>query len=206
MVGVIDYGVCNVGSIINMLKKIGAEATVISMPEELKKVRKLILPGIGSFAHGMNSLEERNLAEGLKEAADKGTPILGICLGMQLLGLFSEEGEKEGLALMPVIYKRFHDPIDYDTGKKLKIPHMGWNQAAVVNDSALTNGICFPQRYYFAHSYHAVCESKYSILSCSYGYEFPAAVNNENVYGVQFHPEKSHNYGLRILKNYVERC
>lgn len=206
MVGVIDYGVCNVGSIMNMLKKIGTEATVISTPEELKKAGKLVLPGVGSFDHGMNSLEERGLAESLKEVARQGTPILGICLGMQLLGLSSEEGEKGGLALTPVTYRRFHNPIDHDTGKKLKVPHMGWNMAEVVNESPLSEGIPFPQRYYFVHSYHAACERKYSVLSCNYGYEFTAAVRNENVYGVQFHPEKSHHFGLRILKNFVERC
>ncbi len=206
MIGVIDYGVCNVGSIVNMLKKIGAETKVINVPNELNRATHLILPGVGSFDQGMNSLEERNLAEVIKDIAKNGIPILGICLGMQLLGISSEEGEKEGLALMPVTYKRFHNPIDCDTGKKLKVPHMGWNMAEVVNESPLSQGIRFPQRYYFVHSYYAVCEKRYSILSCVYGHKFTAAVRNENIYGVQFHPEKSHNFGLQILKNFVERC
>lgn len=206
MVGVIDYGVCNVGSIINMLRKIGAETKVVSSAEELKEAGRLILPGVGSFDHGMNSLEERNLVEGLGRAANQGIPILGICLGMQLLGRSSEEGKKEGLALMPVTYRRFHNPTDSDTGKKLKVPHMGWDMVEIVNESPLSAGISFPQRYYFVHSYYAVCEEKYSILSCEYGHRFTAAVRNGNIYGVQFHPEKSHNFGFRILKNFVERC
>lgn len=205
-VGVVDYGVCNVGSIMNMLKKIGAEATVVSASEKLEKAGRLILPGVGSFDSGMDSLEERGLVEALKDAAGKGIPILGICLGMQLLGTSSEEGKKEGLALMPVEYRRFQNPLDHDTGKKLKIPHMGWDMVEIVNGSPLSDGIPFPQRYYFVHSYYAVCEERYSLLFCQYGHRFTVAVRSGNVYGVQFHPEKSHNFGLCILKNFVERC
>lgn len=211
MIAVIDYGVCNVGSIKNMLKKIGADDVIVTnRPEELKRADRLILPGVGSFDSGMESLEHLGLIEGIKESAVTGRPLLGICLGMQLLGRGSEEGSRSGLGLIPMECRRFQftRPEEEAAGTKLKIPHMGWDRVTFSKGaSKLLDGVESPQRYYFVHSYHAVADDPaYELMSCFYGYRFCAAVQNGNIYGCQFHPEKSHNYGLRLLKNFVERC
>lgn len=210
MIGIIDYGVCNVGSIKNMLKKIGvSDATVFNDAEKTLGMDKIILPGVGSFDSGMHSLELLGFIPAIKEFSATGKPILGICLGMQLLGKLSEEGTSEGLGLIPMSCKRFRFPFNEREAieRKLKIPHMGWDAVTLSNPSLLTEGINGFQRYYFVHSYHAVCDNaKYEIMSCNYGYAFSAAVQNQNVYGVQFHPEKSHTFGMRLLKNFVEIC
>ena len=207
MVGIIDYGVCNIGAIWNMLRKIGInDVKVIHRGNEMRDIDHLILPGVGSFDSGMESLAQLGLVEGIRLYWKTERPLLGICLGMQLLGDSSEEGEKSGLGIIPMICRRFDNPIDSVTNKRLKIPHMGWDQVEILNDSSLTVGISSPQRYYFVHSYHVVCENKYSILSCDYGYKFTAAVRNENIYGVQFHPEKSHHFGMQLLNNFIKKC
>lgn len=203
MIGIIDYGLGNLGSIKNMLKVIGEKSIISSDTKELDKCDKLILPGVGSFDAGMSKLNNSGLADYIKKTAlqDK-KPILGICLGMQLLGLSSEEGELHGLGLIPFCSKRFKLQ---DTN--LKVPHMGWDIVDIKKDIPLTNGLYNSekrQRYYFVHSYHAVCESEENILmTCDYGYEFAAAVVKDNIMGVQFHPEKSHSFGMALLTNFV---
>ena len=128
---------------------------------------------------------------------------MGICLGMQMLGRGSEEGTKEGLGLIPMECKKFH----FENDSRLKVPHMGWNRAFFEKETPLTKGIESPQRYYFVHSYHAVCDEKqYELMYSEYGYRFTCGVHNGNIYGVQFHPEKSHQYGMKLLKNFVEQC
>lgn len=203
MIGVINYGVGNLGSIINMLRVIGAKANVVSSPEELSQSDKLILPGVGSFDTGMNSLIKAGLVPYiLEQAIDKEKPILGICLGMQMLGRRSDEGVQKGLGLIPFESRKFNLK-----GSRLKIPHMGWDIVSIERDCPLTHGIEAGSRYYFVHSYHAVCDSKDNVLMrCDYGYQFDAAVVKKNIYGVQFHPEKSHNFGLHLLKNFAEDC
>lgn len=204
MIAIIDYGLGNVGSIRNMLKVIGEKSVITCDKETIKSANKIILPGVGSFDTGRKNLHERGLCEFLKEEAAAGKPILGICLGMQLLGRNSEEGKMDGLGMIPFTNIRFR--FSCDTG--LKIPHMGWDVVKFTHDSPLTYGIDgMKQRYYFVHTYHAQCDSEENVLmTCDYGYEFAAAVSSANVYGVQFHPEKSHDFGMRLLENFIKRC
>ena len=204
MIVVLETG--NVGSIVNMLKKIGEKAVVSNDDAVIRSADKMILPGVGSFDKGMEWLNRTGLTEKIRRHVlqDK-KPLLGICLGMQLLGRKSEEGTMPGLDLIPFQTERFVLP---ESDSDLKIPHMGWDRVTFTRpDSPLLFGLSDLQRYYFVHSYHAVCDSADNILmQCQYGYEFAAAVCRDNVYGVQFHPEKSHHFGMALLKNYVERC
>ncbi len=201
MVAVVDYGLGNLGSIANMLKVIGEKSVITSEKEKIAKADRIILPGVGAYDAGMTNLEQRGLVEFLKEQADSGKPIMGICLGMQLLGRGSEEGEKNGLGLIPFDNVRFNIPDNMN----LKVPHMGWDIVDFKQkDNKLLEGIGENQRYYFVHSYHAVCDNAENVLmTCDYGYEFAAAVCKDNVYGVQFHPEKSHDFGMRLFENFV---
>lgn len=203
MIAVLDYGMGNVGSILNMVKRVGEKRVVITRDiQQIQMAEKLILPGVGSFDMGMDRLKETGLDVQIKiHAMEKHKPILGICLGMQLLGKSSEEGQKPGLGLIPFSCKRF----SFEEGSLLKVPHMGWDRTYVQRETELTKGIQSPQRYYFVHSYYAVCENKSNILmTCEYGAEFTAAVSQEQIYGVQFHPEKSHKFGMKLMKNFVE--
>lgn len=208
MIAILNYGLGNLGSIANMLKVIGEKSVITDDIETIKKADKLILPGVGAFDAGMSQLESRGLVAVIKEEAAKGKPILGICLGMQLLGDKSEEGVKSGLGLIPFENKKFEfSNLDNEIKKQLKIPHMGWDIVEFKKDVPLLEEIEGIQRYYFVHSFHAVCECTSNIMmTCDYGYEFAAAVCKGNVYGVQFHPEKSHDFGMKILKNFVRRC
>ena len=199
MIAILDYGIGNLGSIMNMLKVIGEKSVITADKDKIKISDGIILPGVGAFDAGMSKLDESNLIHLIKDQAKAGKPILGICLGMQLLGQGSEEGEKCGLGLIPFHCIRFR--FDW---MNLKIPHMGWDIVGFKQKSSLINNLSGTQRYYFVHSYHAVCDSEENILmTCDYGYEFVAAVVKENVMGVQFHPEKSHDFGMALLKNFV---
>ena len=204
MIVIVDYGMGNLGSIKNILHKIGVNDVEISRDKGIiKNADKLILPGVGAFDAGMQNLEKYNLVECIQEAAVVlKKPLLGICLGMQLLGRCSEEGKRKGLELIPFSNQRFRLSNEY------KIPHMGWNYTQIEdNSSPLVKKLDNSQRYYFVHSYYAVCDNdKNVVMSCEYGYRFAAAVSSGNIYGVQFHPEKSHQYGMRLLKNFVEEC
>lgn len=199
-----DYGIGNVGSIKNMLHKIGERNVfMIKEPSDIDLTDKIILPGIGAFDRGMELLNSSGLREALDKNVKEGRkPILGICLGMQMLGKSSEEGSKAGLGYIDFVCKRFcfHD-------NDLKIPHMGWDYVTVRKaDSAFLYDIGKKPRFYFVHSYHAVCADENDILlTCDYGYEFAAAVQRDNVIGTQFHPEKSHAFGMKLLKNFAER-
>lgn len=208
MIAIINYGLGNLGSISNMLRVLGEKTVITSDSEIIRKADRIILPGVGSFDAGMEQLENRELIPIIKKEAADGKPILGICLGMQLLGRKSEEGEKTGLGLIPFDNVRFDfDGIDESLKQQLKIPHMGWDIVEMKQNRPLVQGIEGTQRYYFVHSYHAVCDAPENVLmTCDYGYEFAAAVCKDNVYGVQFHPEKSHDFGMRILENFVRRC
>lgn len=204
MIAIIDYGLGNLGSIANMLKVIGEKSLITSDEDEIRKADKLILPGVGAFDAGMANLSRKNLVEVIKEQAlSERKPILGICLGMQLLGRRSDEGVLAGLDLIPFDNIRFR--LD-DTN--LKIPHMGWDVVKLKQEvHPMVKELTGIQRYYFVHSYHAKCDSEKNILmTCEYGYEFAAAVVKDNIYGVQFHPEKSHDFGMALLSNFVKEC
>jgi len=202
MIAILDYGLGNLGSISNMLKVIGEKSKITNDVESIRKSDGIILPGVGAFDAGMSKLNESGLTDVIKEEADKGKQILGICLGMQLLGNRSEEGSMPGLSLIPFECKKFNF-----VDKSLKIPHMGWDIVDFRKQHPLLEGLTGQQRYYFVHSYYAVCENSDNVLmTCDYGIEFACSVVKDNVMGVQFHPEKSHDFGLALLTNFVNIC
>lgn len=202
MIGIVDYKMGNLASVINAFVKVGAVATLESDPSKLNHYDKLILPGVGAFGDAMAHLKENGMDEAVKNFATTGKPLLGICLGMQLLFESSEEfGATQGLGLIPGKVVAF-DERKFD--HTLKVPHMGWNELFVQKETAIFEGL--PQEFYlyFVHSYHAVCDDAYAIGKTHYGYEFVSAVQNGNIYGIQPHPEKSHNNGLKIIENFAK--
>lgn len=203
MIAILNYGLGNLGSIANMLKVIGEKSKITSSNDEINAADGLILPGVGAFDAGMQKLNETGLAQVVKDFAATGRPILGICLGMQLLGKKSEEGTQPGLGLIPFECVRFN----FASDSELKIPHMGWDIVDFKQHHPLLNNLQGTQKYYFVHSFHAVCDHAENVLmTCDYGYEFAASVVNGNVIGVQFHPEKSHDFGLALFRNFVDMC
>ncbi len=201
MISVVDYGVANLGSMLNMLRKVGVEAERVSTPAQIADAEKIVLPGIGAFDQGMSALAERGLVEPLKsKVLVEGTPILGVCLGMQMLGGGSEEGELGGLRLVEGTCRRFRPP----TVSGLKVPHMGWSRVMPRRESPLLSGLADQSRFYFVHSYHFCCEDPHDVLAVSsYGDEFVSMINRRNIFGVQFHPEKSHRFGMTLLRNFA---
>ena len=201
MIGIVDYGLGNLGSIRNMLKKVGGESIVLEDPAELDQVSKIILPGVGAFDTGMRRLQEGGWIEPLnKKVFVDQVPVLGICLGMQLMTNGSEEGTLPGLGWVPGKVLRFR-PQD----GSLKVPHMGWNAAA----SWKTSPICQlegEKRFYFVHSYYVELEdSEHTLFITNYGQTFVSGFEKDNVIGVQFHPEKSHKFGIHLFENFVKR-
>jgi glutamine amidotransferase len=204
LVTIIDYGVGNIGSIANMLKKVGSDSVITSDPVQIRKAEKIVLCGIGSFDDGMTKLETMNIVDVLKQKVleDK-TPILGVCLGMQLFTKASEEGEKEGLGFVDAYTKRF-DFSGVQTEKPLRVPHMGWNIARAVKPSKLYENMYDEPRFYFVHSYYVSLKNKEDeLLQTAYGINFTSSFEKDNIIGVQFHPEKSHKFGMRIYENFV---
>lgn len=202
MIAILDYGLGNLGSISNMLKVIGEKSKITSDREKIEEADGIILPGVGAFDAGMSKLNESGLTNVIKAESLKSKPVLGICLGMQLLGRRSEEGSLEGLSLIPFECRKFRFE-----DSSLKIPHMGWDVVEFEKEHPILKELIGQQRYYFVHSYHAVCDSTENVLmTCDYGYRFTASVVKDNVIGVQFHPEKSHDFGLALLSNFVKLC
>jgi len=203
MITIVDYGLGNLGSIQNMFKHIGVKARIESDVDKIKSASKILLPGIGSFDTAMEKINKKGLKEVLHEKAIKEQiPVLGICLGMQLLTSSSEEGHLSGLGWIPGKTLTYKNHIN----KKIKIPHMGWNLVSKSSESELTQGFeDFEEvRFYFVHSYFVkVADEKNSILKTSYGVEFDSAIQKDNIYGAQFHPEKSHKFGMKIFKNFA---
>ncbi len=201
-VAIVDYNMGNLASVKNGLLKVGADAQIVKDGDELKNFDKILLPGVGAFKDAIVHLEKNGLKEAILEFAKSGKPLLGICLGMQLLFNKSYEfGEHKGLGLIE------GEVIPFDKTKfphRLKIPHMGWNELFVKKESPLFKSLPKAFYLYFVHSYHAVCDDKYAIGKTIYGYEFVSAVQKDNIFGLQPHPEKSHENGLTILKNFME--
>mgnify|MGYP001764978524 CR=1 FL=1 len=201
MIHIVDYGTGNVGSVLNMIRKVGGEARASGDAEELLKATKLLLPGVGSFDNAVQKLGKLGLPDLLRDKVREGVPLLGICLGMQLLSDGSEEGVLPGLGLIPGRVRRFSfGPECAD----LKIPHMGWNRIRRRKAHPLLDGLDEKSRFYFVHSYHYQCQDEADVLlETPYGYDFTSGVQRGNVMGVQFHPEKSHRYGMQLMKNFV---
>jgi len=204
MITIVDYGMGNPRSMANMLKHIGFEAKVTSDIGEIAAAEKLILPGVGAFDAGMDQLDRTGLTKVLNgKALEEKTPILGICLGMQLFTRESEEGKRKGLGWIAAKTVKFN--FDELRDGKLKIPHMGWNTVNLKKESKLFSGLEKEARFYFVHSYHLVCDdARDAVAATNHGYDFVSAVEHGNILGVQFHPEKSHKFGMRLLKNFAE--
>lgn len=202
MIVIVDYGMGNLGSIHNMFHRLGLDSTVTGDPAGIARADKLILPGVGAFDVGMRNLRERGLIPLLETKVRRDrTPVLGICLGMQLLSLRSEEGQLPGLGWIEAetVRFRFENQV-----APLKVPHMGWNHVRPRKDLPLFDRMYEQPRFYFVHSYHVHCRNPEDVwLSSQYGFEFTAAVQRDNVVGVQFHPEKSHKFGMRLLENFA---
>lgn len=202
MITIIDYGAGNLGSIKNMIRKIGFEAKISSNVEDILESKKLILPGVGSFDFGMTQLNKSGLIDVLKmKVLEERIPILGICLGVQLFTHQSDEGDLKGLSWFNAETVKFN----FDGSNKLKIPHMGWNEIVKKKESRLLEDISLESRFYFVHGYHLKCNDiNDSLLETNYGYNFVSAIEKNNIVGVQFHPEKSHKFGMKILYNFIQ--
>ncbi|GMU94819.1 MULTISPECIES: imidazole glycerol phosphate synthase subunit HisH [Ignavibacterium] len=192
MIAIIDYGAGNTASVINVLKDLKADFVLSGDKEIISSADKIILPGVGEASSAMNILNELYLIDVIKNFSK---PFLGICLGMQLLCRKTEEGDADCLNIIPVDVKKFNL-------QKTKVPHMGWNQIELVNNNFLFNGIDDKSYFYFAHSYY-VAENEFTTSVCKYGINFSSSIRYENFYGVQFHPEKSAEQGIQIIKNFL---
>ena len=200
---VIDYGMGNLGSIANMLKYLGANAVISADKSVIEKADKLILPGVGHFDRAMQNINQLDLFNLITyKALDQETPIMGICLGMQLLCNSSEEGVDKGLAFVDAEVVKFN----FEKSQNLKVPHMGWNKVKIVkSNSLITKGLTDDARFYFVHSYYVTCNNESDLLSTSlYGHSFVSSFEKNNIVGVQFHPEKSHKYGITLFRNFIE--
>ena len=198
---IVDLGISNTGSLLNMFRKVGVSAILSTDPDTIVNADKVVLPGVGSFTRGAQRLQETGTIEPLNEFVRvKGRPLLGICLGMQLLSRRSEEGPGEGLGFIDGDTVRLRAP----DGMRLRIPHMGWNYVKRSREHALFDEMPSDARFYFVHSYHVVCDSDEDALGeTEYGSQFVSSVARDNVAGVQFHPEKSHRFGMRLLENFA---
>lgn len=197
-VAIIDYGLSNSKSVLNMIKWIGGVGTITSERSEIEASTHIVLPGVGAFDSGMRNLENRNLIETLnEEVVIKKKPVLGICLGMQLLLDASEEGERRGLGWIKGRSRRF----DFQDNK-LKVPHMGWNYIRSGCKESILDGLD-GSKFYFVHSYYADVASEFILTTTTYGSEFVSGICKDNIFGIQFHPEKSHKHGMQLFRNFL---
>jgi imidazole glycerol-phosphate synthase subunit HisH len=203
MIGIINYGLGNIKAFTNIYSKLGIPFVIASKADHLKKITKIILPGVGAFDHAMQKLEISGMRHALDELAlERRLPVLGVCVGMQMLAHSSEEGKRQGLGWIDGVVKKF-DQAKLTSATHL--PHMGWNNVRPVIKNCLFKDIYADSRFYFLHSYHFHCLQQDNILALTeYGGLFASAVHFGNIFGVQFHPEKSHQWGISLLKNFAE--
>jgi imidazole glycerol-phosphate synthase subunit HisH len=200
---ILNYDMGNVGSIANMIKRVGYNAIITREIEKIEEATHIILPGVGAFDEGVRKLQEYRLPELLyRKCVVQGVPTLGICLGMQLMGKKSEEGVLEGLGWFDANSVR----IPIKCGQTdLKVPHMGWSEISIRRPNAILWEAESEQRFYFVHSYHVVCQDSAEVVAtCRYGLELSAIIARKNLIGMQFHPEKSHRYGMQLLRNFIQ--
>ncbi len=208
MIAIINFGVGNIGSVVNMLRSINSEVADLRIahnPDDLCSCTKIILPGVGAFDHGIENLRSKGFVECLNALISRQEiKVLGICLGMQLMCKSSEEGQLPGLGWFDAEVKRFPSGMTDENGRELKVPHMGWNDVKQAKEFSLFVGLEDP-RYYFVHSYYVKSNDKEAVLATTgYGLEFVSALAKDNIMAVQFHPEKSHRFGKQLLKNFLE--
>lgn len=202
MIGIIDYGVGNIKAFSNIYQNLNIPFKVVNNIDDFENVSKLILPGVGSFDHAMTSLQNSGMREKLDELVlENGLPVIGICVGMQMLAKSSEEGILNGLGWIDAVVKKF----DKSKIKNGPLPHMGWNNLIMEKKNKIFDNLEENPRYYFLHSYYFECENKEDVIAtATYGEKFDCMINHKNIYGIQCHPEKSHHNGMKLLKNFGE--
>lgn len=202
MIGIVDYGLGNVKSFLNIYNKLNIPAQLVSTREDLQASDKIILPGVGSFDYAMNALHNSALRDTLNNLVlIRKVPVLGVCVGMQMMGDTSEEGLSNGLGWISGTIRK----VNFVEHKNLPLPHMGWNSLNVIKEAPLLNNIPNKSEFYFLHSYYFAPQDKDNILATTdYPETFPVIVNRENIFGIQCHPEKSHQHGVKFLKNFAE--
>jgi glutamine amidotransferase len=205
MITIVDYGLGNIKAFANVYKRLNIQTCYASTPEQLQQASKIILPGVGAFDHAMHMLNTSGLRDCLDQLVlEQKVPVIGICVGMQMMANDSEEGSSKGLGWINGTVKRFSYPCEEIT-KKFPLPHMGWNNISPIKSSNLVKNLDEFKRFYFLHSYYFECLSEADIVAtANYGFDYACIVNHENVYGIQCHPEKSHHNGVALLKNFAE--
>lgn len=202
MITIVNYGLGNIRAFANVYKRLGTNVTIASHADDLKNASKIILPGVGAFDYAMKLLNNSGMRGELeRRVLDNKIPVLGICVGMQMLAKSSEEGVLQGLGWIDGSVIRFRSDLE----KTTRLPHMGWNTITPVSENPLLNGFDSTSRFYFLHSYYFVCNNETDVIAKSeYGEEFASGISNSNIYGIQFHPEKSHSNGIRLLDNFAK--
>lgn len=203
MIAIVDYGLGNISAFVNVYKRLNIRTKIAHRPDDLKEACKIILPGVGAFDYAIQMLNDSGMREELeRQVIENKMPVIGICVGMQMLAKSSEEGNLPGLSWIDGTVKKFNpDMIPYKT----RLPHMGWNNIVPVNHNALLEGFNGDSRFYFLHSYYFVCNNENNIIAKSeYGVQYASGINSSNIYGIQFHPEKSHSNGIRLLYNFAK--